>query len=146
MTTDLRGTANRMQLAALYRATLLDDVMPFWLRHGLDCEHGGIFTALVTGPRGFVGSTYNFAAPLYHSLMAAFENCEIESARLCQHRSTCLIALLARHGYMGAAKFTMGMLGVQVGPARLANTSLDATQVKSLRGERETLGFFEWVK
>jgi N-acylglucosamine 2-epimerase len=33
-------------LSAFYRATLLDDVMPFWLRHGIDRENGGIFTAL----------------------------------------------------------------------------------------------------
>ena len=33
-------------LAALYRRTLLGDVVPFWLRHGLDREHGGMFTAL----------------------------------------------------------------------------------------------------
>jgi N-acylglucosamine 2-epimerase len=32
--------------ASLYRATLHDDVMPFWLRHGLDREHGGMMTAL----------------------------------------------------------------------------------------------------
>ncbi|MCP5557459.1 MAG: AGE family epimerase/isomerase [Verrucomicrobiaceae bacterium] len=32
--------------ASFYRSTLLDDVMPFWLRHGLDAEHGGILTAL----------------------------------------------------------------------------------------------------
>ncbi len=31
---------------AFYRATLLDDVIPFWLRHGMDREHGGIITAL----------------------------------------------------------------------------------------------------
>ena len=33
-------------LARLYGDTLLDDVMPFWLRHGIDPEHGGIITAL----------------------------------------------------------------------------------------------------
>ncbi len=31
---------------AIYRATLLDDVIPFWLRHGFDREHGGMLTAL----------------------------------------------------------------------------------------------------
>ena len=46
MTADLTDAASRAQLAALYRTTLLDDVMPFWLRHGMDREHGGIFTAL----------------------------------------------------------------------------------------------------
>ena len=33
-------------LARLYRDTLLDDVMPFWLKYGIDHEHGGIITAL----------------------------------------------------------------------------------------------------
>jgi N-acylglucosamine 2-epimerase len=37
---------NPAALAQFYRATLLDDVIPFWLRHGLDREHGGILTAL----------------------------------------------------------------------------------------------------
>ena len=46
MTTDLTHPESRARLAALYRHTLIDDVMPFWLRHGLDREHGGILTAL----------------------------------------------------------------------------------------------------
>ena len=36
----------RAALATLYRDTLLSDVVPFWLRHGLDREQGGIFTSL----------------------------------------------------------------------------------------------------
>jgi N-acylglucosamine 2-epimerase len=32
--------------SAFYKKTLLEDVMPFWLKHGLDQQHGGIFTAL----------------------------------------------------------------------------------------------------
>ena len=46
MRTDLRASGSRRELEALYRTTLLEDVMPFWLRHGLDREQGGIFTAL----------------------------------------------------------------------------------------------------
>ncbi len=46
MKTDITSATRRAELAALYRATLLEDVMPFWLRHGLDREHGGICTAL----------------------------------------------------------------------------------------------------
>lgn len=37
---------NRQALAAFYRQALLDDVIPFWLRHSLDREHGGYLTAL----------------------------------------------------------------------------------------------------
>ena len=32
--------------ARIYRDTLLNDVIPFWLKHGLDRKHGGIITAL----------------------------------------------------------------------------------------------------
>ena len=46
MNTNLTDAAARVGLAAFYRDTLLNDVMPFWLRHGLDREHGGILTCL----------------------------------------------------------------------------------------------------
>lgn len=32
--------------AGMYRETLLNDVIPFWLRHGVDREYGGIITSL----------------------------------------------------------------------------------------------------
>ena len=43
---DLLTLEGRAHLAALYRGTLLGDVMPFWLRHGMDRGHGGIMTSL----------------------------------------------------------------------------------------------------
>ena len=38
--------ASSGQWAGLYRDTLLNNVVPFWLKHSLDREHGGYFTAL----------------------------------------------------------------------------------------------------
>jgi N-acylglucosamine 2-epimerase len=37
---------DRAALASVYRTALLNDVLPFWYRHGLDREHGGFLTAL----------------------------------------------------------------------------------------------------
>ena len=34
------------QYRDFFRKTLLDDVLPFWLRHGMDRELGGIITSL----------------------------------------------------------------------------------------------------
>lgn len=102
--------------------------------------------ALATGARGFIGSSFNFGAPIYHSVIEAFHRGDFAAARATQLQSTRLIALLARHGYMGAAKATMAMLGVDVGPARLPNASLDSTQAATLRSELEALGFFDWVR
>ena len=101
--------------------------------------------ALATGARGAVGSGFNFAAPVYHALLAAFERGDLAAARTAQLRGTQLVALLSRHGYMSAAKATMTMLGVDVGPARLPNVSLDTAETAALRTDLETLGFFEWV-
>jgi N-acylglucosamine 2-epimerase len=37
---------NPLALGELYRSTLLDNILPFWLRHGMDSQHGGIITSL----------------------------------------------------------------------------------------------------
>ncbi len=42
----LSHATRRAKLATLYRETLLQDVIPFWLTHGMDAEYDGIFTAL----------------------------------------------------------------------------------------------------
>jgi N-acylglucosamine 2-epimerase len=42
----LNNTSSRHELAALYRQTLVQDVIPFWLRHGMDQQYGGYFTCL----------------------------------------------------------------------------------------------------
>lgn len=105
-----------------------------------------LLAALALGATGAVGSTYNFAAPVYHRLIAAFESGDLATARAEQLRSVQLIDLLAGYGYMGAAKAVMGFLGVEVGPARLPNTNLTSDEVKRLRAALERLGFFAWVK
>jgi N-acylglucosamine 2-epimerase len=46
MTHTVGDSAGRQRLTAFYRDTLLNDVIPFWLKHGLDREYGGICTAL----------------------------------------------------------------------------------------------------
>lgn len=101
--------------------------------------------ALAVGARGAVGSSFNFAAPIYHRLIAAFERGDRQAAKKEQFRSVQLITLLARYGYMGAAKATMQMLGVDVGSARLPNTSLSKETKTRLRAELEALGFFDWI-
>ena len=42
----LLTTAGRKSLADFYKDALLGDVIPFWLKHGMDSAHGGIMTSL----------------------------------------------------------------------------------------------------
>lgn len=105
-----------------------------------------LLAALALGASGGVGSSYNFAAPVYHRLIGAFESGDAATARAEQYRSVQLIELLAGFGYMGAAKAVMGFLGVEVGPARQPNTNLTPDQTSRLRASLERLGFFQWVQ
>ncbi|HEY0867684.1 MAG TPA: dihydrodipicolinate synthase family protein [Fimbriimonas sp.] len=117
------------------------------LQTGFDVPWGideSFLGALAVGAKGAVGSSYNFAAPVYHRLMAAFQAGDFEAARREQLRSVRLVETLAAYGYMAAAKATMGFLGVEVGPPRLPNASLAAGQPEELRRKLEAIGFFEW--
>jgi N-acetylneuraminate lyase len=104
-----------------------------------------ILGAMALGCMGGVGSTYNFAAPVYRRLMAAFRAGDLETARKEQHRSAEMVRVLAGHGYMAAAKATMGMLGVDVGGPRLPHADLSAERKDRLRRDLEQLGFFGWL-
>ena len=102
--------------------------------------------ALAMGAKGAVGSGFNFAAPVYNRLLAAFRSGDLETARKEQFRGVRLIQLFAGLGYMGAAKAAMKMLGVDVGPARLPNANLTAEQTRKLQCDLEEIGFFDWVR
>lgn len=104
-----------------------------------------LLAALVLGGRSAVGSTYNFAAPIYVRLIDAFNKGNLEAAREEQFRSVRLVQLFSQYGFMGAAREVMGMLGVPVGPPRLPHTPLGADQAKELRSSLEQIGFFDWV-
>ena len=98
-------------------------------------------SALELGARGAVGSSYNFAAPLYHQIIDAHGSGDHDTARAMQEKSVWLIERLAGAGYFGASKALMGWLGVPVGPVRrpLVNPSPAV-----LAGLREELEGFEW--
>ncbi len=99
-----------------------------------------LLAAVALGGRGAVGSGYNFAAPLFHRILAAAEKGEFDTARAEQFRAVQLIVLMFRLGYLSAAKELMRMRGVDLGPARLPQTNLQAEQISLLLREVEHLG------
>jgi N-acetylneuraminate lyase len=78
-------------------------------------------------------------------VLAAFAQGDWAVAREEQFRSVRLVRLLSSHGFMGAAKTVMRLLGVDVGPARLPNASLTAAQSNQLEQNLRALGFFDWI-
>ena len=72
------------------------------------------------GSKAFVGSTFNFMAPLYNHLIEAAEAGDMEKARELQHFSEKAIRVINEVGpFHPLVKTIITRLGVECGPARL---------------------------
>jgi N-acetylneuraminate lyase len=100
--------------------------------------------ALATGAGGAIGSTYNIAAPLYQSLIAAFAAGETGSAQDLQSRSVEMVNVMKGYPFHAALKAIMQMLGMPGGACRLPLRDLTGDEAKRLRKQLESIGFFEW--
>ncbi len=103
-----------------------------------------LLAGLSLGAAGAVGSTYNFAAPLFVNLMKAFAAGDLATARREQARAREFITVLHKNGGLAAGKAVMKLIGVDCGPVRLPLRPLDTAQEESLRSGLEQIGFFEY--
>ena len=78
-----------------------------------------LLAALALGAEGGVGSTYNYATPLYLKLIEDYKNGDIVSARQLQQQSIDMIRLLGKYGGIGTGKAFMRYVGIQCGQFRL---------------------------
>jgi N-acetylneuraminate lyase len=98
-----------------------------------------MLSALAMGAEGFVGSTYNFGAPIYHKVIRAFQQRDLEKAQEHQTQAIEMIASLSRHGGMSAGKAVMKMLGIDCGPMRAPLPTVSEDSYEKLRVELEAL-------
>lgn len=105
-----------------------------------------LLCGLILGARGVVGSTYNFASPLYNKLIKAFEDGDLVGARKLQKKAVDMIKLLTQRPglFHAAGKSIMTMLGVDCGPVRSPLTKMTPMQYENLKTELEKIGFFEY--
>lgn len=104
-----------------------------------------LLAALALGARGAVGSTYNYAAPIFHKIMAAFDRGDLVSARRDQARVMDFVAVLDRHGGLAAGKCIMKLIGVDCGPVRLPLRALTTGEENTLRDALDQIGFFDYA-
>jgi N-acetylneuraminate lyase len=83
-----------------------------------------MLSALVLGTKGFIGSTYNYAAPIYKSVIKAFNEGNLVEARTLQNKSIEMINLLGKYGGMGTGKAFMKYVGLDCGEFRLPVSNL----------------------
>jgi N-acetylneuraminate lyase len=105
-----------------------------------------LLSGLAMGAQGAIGSTYNYAAPVYHRIIAAFARGDLAAAQAEQARANAMIAVLIRHGGMPpAGKAFMKAIGLDCGGSRLPLRSLTDEQAEALRAEAEAAGFFSFA-
>ena len=92
---------------------------------------------------GAVGSTYNFASPLYLRIINAFNRGDMESAKEDQAQSLQMIKRMYENGFAAACKAAMGFAGVDCGPVRPPIDRISAENLVSLRKDLDAMGFFD---
>ncbi|MBL7153273.1 MAG: dihydrodipicolinate synthase family protein [Phycisphaerae bacterium] len=103
-----------------------------------------LLAALSLGGRGAIGSTYNFAAPLYHDIIKEFEAGNMPAAQAAQARARELVAVLEEFGGMPAIKAAMKVIGIDCGPCRLPIRTLSDEQYEQFHIRLEEIGFFSY--
>ncbi len=104
-----------------------------------------LLSGLTAGAHAAVGSTYNFAAPIYQKLIAAFSTGHIIEARELQSNSQELVRTFIPYGPRAAQKAILSMVTADCGPTRLPVKMLSDSKIQDLRNDLERIGFFDWI-
>ena len=86
---------------------------------------------LACGAIGAVGSTYNYAAPLYHRLIESFNRGDMKDVAACMDKVIAIIRVLVQYGGVAAGKVAMQLHGIDVGDPRRPLRPMTAEQKKA---------------
>lgn len=126
-----------------YQACVEFDPERFEIMWGVDEM---LLSGLVAGGQAAVGSTYNFCPAVYHRLIAAFEQGDLQSARCHQAIAQSIVRTFVPFGPRAAQKAMMAMVGLDCGEPRLPITPMSTASVAQLRDELEAIGFFDAIQ
>ena len=100
-----------------------------------------MLSALAVGAKGAVGSTFNYAAPLYYDLIKAFDENDLEKAQALQQQSIDMITLLGKYGGIATGKAYMKLVGLDCGDFRLPVKNMNNDQFELFKKDVEKLRF-----
>jgi len=101
-----------------------------------------LLPALAVGARSAIGSTYNFAAPLYLDVVRAFYAGDMATARHRMSQLVAMVRVLLRYPPIPAQKAIMAHLGHDLGGCRLPLPGLTNEARGALISELGALGFW----
>lgn len=98
---------------------------------------------LAVGAIGAVGSTYNYAAPLYLDIIAAFNKGDQLAVAALMDKVIALIRPLVQYGGVAAGKAAMLLHGIDVGDPRLPIRALSSEEKVDVVAKMTAAGFME---
>ena len=106
-----------------------------------------LLSALSLGCRGAVGSTYNFAAPLYRGLIKAYDAGDQDRASEMQQLAVHMIDTLIQASVHPIATFKclMNRYVFDCGPTRLPLVPSTSEQFSKLEKQLDSLGVLPWL-
>ena len=96
---------------------------------------------LAVGAVGAVGSTYNYAAPLFLKIIEAFNKGDQAQVTALMDNVIALIRVLVEYGGVAAGKATMQLHGIDAGNPRTPIRSLTAAQKSDVVAKMRDAGF-----
>jgi N-acetylneuraminate lyase len=107
-----------------------------------------LLSGLVGGAQGAVGTTYNFATPLYNKIYSAYRRGDLSEAQRLQGLAVEMIQPINRLGSptsnLPSNKAMMKIIGLDCGPIRLPHASLSLEKTEDLQTAMAEIGFFDW--
>lgn len=103
-----------------------------------------LLPALAVGCKSAVGSTFNYAAPLYYGIIEAFNRCDLETARNLQQKAIDMIRLLGKYGGIATGKAFMRYIGFEFGGFRLPVKDFDMSIYNQFVADVNALDMEEW--
>ena len=100
-----------------------------------------LLSALVLGCKGAVGSTYNYAAPLYLRIINAFTANHLDEARRLQQQSVDMISLLSKYGGIATGKSYMKLIGLDCGAFRLPVKNMTIKEFELFKEDAAKINF-----
>lgn len=95
------------------------------------------------GAKSAVGSTYNFATPLYHQMAQAWFRGDRKKAESLQKLCTQAIQVMVKFGGLVGIKYTMSFFGIDCGAPRLPLATLSKNEIKTMHSQLEEIGFID---
>lgn len=99
-----------------------------------------LLSAIVLGACGAVGTTYNWAAPLYRDMLAAAACGDWKAAQAAQYQSVRLVEIMQPYGFLAACKALFDSYGIPCGPVRPPLRNLTDDQQRQLLEELSQAG------